>query len=32
MRSSAEQGVQLSDFHTLIPGEDRLARVLPAYC
>jgi phosphoenolpyruvate carboxylase len=30
--SSAEQGVQLSDFHTLIPGEERLAQVLPAYC
>ena len=32
MGSSAEQGVQLSDFHTLIPGEERLAQVLPAYC
>jgi phosphoenolpyruvate carboxylase len=32
MGSSADQAVQLSDFHTLILGEDRLAQVLPAYC
>jgi phosphoenolpyruvate carboxylase len=32
MGSSAEQSVQLSDLHTLILGEDRLAQVLPAYC